>query len=120
MLRIIAAEETGVDHDSANYSRQAETDDAPVKSRRASPARFPAVHTLPQIGVLVFDKDRNGCLKKILLGRKEIIVSEQHGAAKLFCSEIDQFSKVHLRFSLRDKRQRWCSRFSTAERVTSL
>src|SRR5678815_3731294 len=96
MLRIIAAEETGIDHDSANYSRQAETDDAPVKSGRASPARFPAVHPLPQIGVLVFDKDRSGYLKKILFGRKEIIVGEEHSAAKPFCSEIDTVSYTHL------------------------
>src|SRR5258705_9937266 len=98
MLRIIAAEETGIDHHPANYARQAETDDAPVKARRAPSARLPAVHPLSQIGVLVFDEDGSGSLEKIFLWRKEIIVGEEHGAAKFFCSQINKFSKVHLRF----------------------
>src|SRR5258706_15597768 len=98
MLRIIAAEETGIDHQPANYSRQPETDDAPVEAWRAPPARLPAVHPLSQIGVLAFDEDGSGSLKKIFLGRKKIIVGEEHSAAQFFCSEINQFSKVHLRF----------------------
>ena len=57
MLRIVAAEETGIDHDPTNYSRQTKTDDAPVVAGRSSPARFPAVHPLAQVGILAFDED---------------------------------------------------------------
>src|SRR6185295_1605350 len=98
MLRIIAAEETGIDYHTANNPGQAETNDAPVKARRAPPPRLPTVHPFSQIGIFAFDKDRSGGLEQIFFGRKKIIVGEKHGAAKFFCSEINQFSEFHWRF----------------------
>ena len=53
MRRIVAAEERGVDDDRVDDARQAELDDAPVVAGRAAAARFPAVHPLAAIGVLV-------------------------------------------------------------------
>src|SRR5260221_9397668 len=58
LLGIVAFEMTGVDHYAANHPRQAQTNDAPVKSRCAAPARLPTVHPLSEIGVFAFDEDR--------------------------------------------------------------
>src|SRR5882724_4643000 len=98
MFRIIAAEKTGIYHDAANYSWRSKTDDAPIVAGRASPARLPTIHPLSQVGVLPFDEDRRAGLEKIFFGREKLIVGNEHGAAESFRCEINQLSKVHLRF----------------------
>ncbi len=89
MLGIIAAKETRIDNDAANNARQAESDDAPIETRRASPPAFPPVHPLPAIGVFPLDKNRRARLQQILFRRKKIVVGKQHRAAEFLRSKID-------------------------------
>src|SRR5882724_976406 len=120
MLRIVTAEETRIDHDAANYSGHAQTNNAPVVAGCAPPARLPTIHPFSQVGVFAFDKDGSARLKQVFLGREKLIVGNEHCAAKFFRSEINQFSKVHFATNLRDKRQTKCSLSSIAARETSL
>ena len=53
MFRVVAAKVACIDHDAANDSRKAETNDAPIKPGRASPPALPSIHPLATIGVLV-------------------------------------------------------------------
>jgi hypothetical protein len=84
-----------VDDHAANYSGQAKPDDAPIKSRRAAPARFPPVHPLAEVGVFPLDENRRRGLQKILFGCEEVVVGKQHAATQPFRSEIDEFGEVH-------------------------
>src|SRR6266545_715884 len=98
MFRIISPEEAGIDHDAANYSRQSKTDDAPIVSRRAPPARLPAIHPLSQVGVLTFDKNGRIGFKEVFLGCEKLIVGNEYSTAKSFRGKINQLCKIHLRF----------------------
>src|SRR5918999_4830610 len=78
MLRVVAAKVTGVDGDAANNPGQAESNDAPVEPGRSSAAAFPTVHPFPAVGILPFDKNGRTGLQQIFLGRKKVVISEQH------------------------------------------
>src|SRR5438034_4490807 len=49
LFGIITLEMTGIYHDAANYSRQAEPNNAPVEARSTPSTRLPTVHPFPKI-----------------------------------------------------------------------
>src|ERR1041384_2573978 len=95
MFRVVATEETGIDDDATNNAWQAESNDAPIEAGCSPPAALPAIHPLAPIRVFVRNKDRRTGLKKVLLGRKKIIIRHKHRATEWFRGKIDQFNEVH-------------------------
>src|ERR1043165_4900626 len=96
LLRIVAAKITRVDHYPANNTRQAQTNDAPIKTRRTPAPTLPPIHPLAAVRVLAFDKDRRTRLQQVLFRRKKIIIGDEHRATHFFRSEIDQVGEVHI------------------------
>src|SRR6267142_3068505 len=111
MFGIIAAKKAGVNYHSTNDSRQAEANDAPVKTGRPPASRFPPVHPLTLVCVLAFDKNRRAIFKQLFFRRKEFVVGDKHSAADFLGSQVHKFSKVHSHTSPQDKKQKLCSRF---------
>src|SRR5688572_14995048 len=81
MLRIVAAEEAGIDDDTMHDTRYAEPHDAPVVARRAAAARLPPVHPLATFGVLALAPFGRCRAKQMLLRSEELIVRHDRHAA---------------------------------------
>src|SRR5271156_6214605 len=58
LFGIISTEVASVHDYSADYSRQAQSNDAPIVARNAAAARFPAVHPCHAICVLILAENR--------------------------------------------------------------
>lgn len=95
MFGVVAAKEARINNDATNNTGQPETNDAPIVTWRASSPALPPVHPLPAVGVLALDEHRRTRPQQILLGRKEIIIREEHRPPDALGCEIDQLSKVH-------------------------
>ena len=93
-VRVVAAEEAGVDDHAADDPRDAEADDAPVVARLAAAARLPAVHLLASIGVAVGVEDRGLRLEEVLLRREELVVRDEHHPAEAPGGEVGQRREV--------------------------
>ena len=63
---MIAEEMVGVDVEPRDHARRSEPQDAPVVARPALAARFPPVHPLAAVGVLVGDEDAAPGLQQVL------------------------------------------------------
>src|SRR5687767_11915423 len=81
MLRIVAAEEAGIDDDTMHDTGGAESHDAPVVAGRAAAARLPSVHPLATFGVLALTPFGGSRAKQILLRREKLIVRHHRHAA---------------------------------------
>jgi hypothetical protein len=93
-LGIVAGEEARVDDHAAHDAREAEPDHGPVVSRRAAAARLPAVHPLPALGVDPLAPLGRTGLHERFLGREELVVRGDHGAAEALAGEVGQVGEV--------------------------
>ncbi len=98
-LGIVAAEERGVDDHAAHDPRGAQAQDAPVVARFAPAPGLPAVHPLAAIGVLALAPHRGRLLDQVLLGREEVVVGGEDGAAQSFGGEVRKRQEVGHRVS---------------------
>ena len=90
MLGIVAAKETRVDNDSANHAGRTEAKDREVMSGNALAPRFPPIHPLPPVRVLMFLPHRGGRLDEVLLLGEEVVVRVKHGTAQALGGEVDE------------------------------
>ena len=105
-FRKIAGEVRGVHDDAAHNAGRAEPDLAPVVVRRAMAARFPSIHPLARVGVLVRNKDRRRGFEEILLGPEEFVGGPEHFAAEPLRGKIHQFCEIGHRLSTRPLERR--------------
>ena len=91
---IIAAEERGIDDDTAHHAGRAKVDDGPVETGSAAAPGFPPVHPLSALGVDAFAPLRRRCLEQRLLGCEELVVRRDDRTAECFGGEIDEVREV--------------------------
>src|ERR1043165_7446716 len=95
MFGVVAAEEARVDNDATHDTWESETNDAPVEAWRAASAALPPIHPLTSIAILALNKHRRTGPQQILLGRKEIIIRDEHRPTHALGCKIYKLSKIH-------------------------
>jgi hypothetical protein len=91
----VPPEKRRVHVDAADHPGQAEPHDAPVVTRLAAAARFPPVHPLAAIGVLVLAEHGLRDLDEVLLRREELVIRRDRGAAQALRRQVHEIGEVH-------------------------
>ena len=89
-----------VHHDSAHDAGEPQPHDAEVVAGLPAPARLPAVHPFPALGVGVLAPLGRVGLQEVFLAREELVVRVQDGAAQGLDGEVGEVGEVrHLESS---------------------
>src|SRR5439155_24459682 len=89
-LRMVPVEMRRIDVDAPDEAGNAKADDTPVVSRPATPARLPAIHPFPVIGIFTFAANWRLGLDQMVLGPEELVVGRHDGRTETLGSEIDE------------------------------
>src|SRR5262249_25967032 len=87
--RIIASEVTGIEVNTFDHTRPAESHNAPIVPGHAFPASLPPVHPFPMFIIFSRNKDRRFWIQHAFLRRKKVVTGRHRLGTEARVSKIE-------------------------------